>query len=109
MNKNKTAIEPDQAPKEHLSKKEMAKQYRHEAYLRAKEYRKTDPRQIDMKEKQKEQRKEAYQKGKERRKAYQDEIKKAMKEKTDATKTEKRKKLRATVVPGSTIKQKQIF
>ena len=104
MIKTKTTI--DQDPKERLSKKEIAKQYRHEAYLRAKEYRKTDPRQIAKKEKLKEQRKEAYQKGKERRKAYQDEIKKAMKEKGDAAKIDNRKKLRATVVPGSTIKQK---
>jgi len=29
-----------------LSRKELSKQFRHEAYLRAKEYRKTDPRKI---------------------------------------------------------------
>jgi hypothetical protein len=39
---------PDHAPPERLSKKEFAKKMRHEAYLRAKEYRKTDPRQIAM-------------------------------------------------------------
>ena len=109
MNKSKPVIENDKEPKAGFSRKELAKQYRHEAYLRAKEYRKTDPRQIAMKEKQKEQRKEAYQKGKESRKAYQDEIKKAMKEKNAATKIDKQKKLRSKVVSGSTIKQKKFF
>ncbi len=42
---------------------------RREAYLRAKEYRKTDPRQIAMMEKLKQQRRDAYQKAKERGKA----------------------------------------
>jgi hypothetical protein len=90
--------------KERLAKKEMAKQYRHAAYLRAKEYSKTDPRQIAMKEKMKAQRKEAYEKGKERRKAYQDEIKKEMKKKDEARKMDKQKNLRAMIVPGSRIK-----
>jgi len=58
-----------------LSKKELAKKLRHEAYLRAKEFRKTDPRQIAMKEKMKEQRREAYRKAKERDKAYRAEQK----------------------------------
>jgi hypothetical protein len=48
-------------PPKHLSKKELSKKFRHEAYLRAKEYRKTDPRQIAMTEKLKEQRRDAYQ------------------------------------------------
>lgn len=39
---------------------------RHEAYLRAKEYRKTNPRQIAMKGRLKQQRRDAYQKAKER-------------------------------------------
>jgi hypothetical protein len=34
----------------HLSYKELSKKFRHEAYVRAKEYRKNDPRQIAMKE-----------------------------------------------------------
>jgi hypothetical protein len=74
MIKKNSAPEIDREPSEHLTKKELAKHYRHEAYLRAKEFRKTDPRQIALKEKLKEQRREAYQKGKERRKAYRDEI-----------------------------------
>jgi hypothetical protein len=107
MSKSKTANSPEQEPNERLSKKEFAKQFRHEAYLRAKEYRRTDPRQIAMKEKQKDQRKEAYQKGKERRKVYQDEIKKALKEKSVATKFDKRLKQRALVTTSSTLKQKE--
>lgn len=58
------------------SRKELARKLRHEAYLRAKEFRKTDPRQIAMKEKMKEQRREAYQKAKERDKTYRAEHKK---------------------------------
>jgi hypothetical protein len=96
-------IATEKEPEKRLTQKELAKQYRHEAYLRAKEYSKTDPRQIVMKEKQKKQRKEAYQKGKERRKDYQDEIVKKMKEKTDSTKIEK---LKAMIVRGSTLKKK---
>ncbi|MBI2787250.1 MAG: hypothetical protein HYX59_01080 [Elusimicrobia bacterium] len=36
----------DQSPPERLSKKEFAKKMRREAYLRIKEFRTTDPRQI---------------------------------------------------------------
>ena len=59
----------DQEPSKRLSQKEFAKKMRREAYLRAKEYRKTDPRQIAMMEKLKQQRRGAYQKAKERGKA----------------------------------------
>ncbi len=52
-----------------LTKKEYAKKLRREAYQRAKEYKKNDPREIARKEKAKEQRREAYQKAKERSKA----------------------------------------
>ena len=66
---------------EKLSRKELARQFRHAAYQRAKEFRKTDPRQIAIKERLKEQQKEfqrdAYQKAKKRNKAYRDGIKKA--------------------------------
>lgn len=54
---------------EKLSRKEYAKKLRREAYQRAKEYKKNDPREIARKEKAKEQRREAYQKAKERNKA----------------------------------------
>ncbi|HYX31759.1 MAG TPA: hypothetical protein VE954_01505 [Oligoflexus sp.] len=62
-----------------LTKKEFAKKLRREAYLRAKEYKKTDPREIARKEKAKVHRREAYQKAKERNKA----AKKEKKEKPD--------------------------
>lgn len=91
------------APKR-LSRKELARQFRHEAYLRAKEFRKTDPRQIAMMETLKEQRRDAYQEAKERNKAYRDEIKKASKEKSARKRIVKQDKLRKLVVPGSTIK-----
>ena len=64
-----------EAPKR-LSKKEFAKKIRREAYLRAKEYRKTDPRQIAMREKLKQQRRVAYQAAKERGKVLKAERKK---------------------------------
>jgi len=90
--------------KQSLSNKELSKKYRHEAYLRAKEYRKTDPQQIAMKEKLKEQRRDAYQKAKERNKAYRDQIKKASKEKSTGKMIVKQERLRKLVVPGSAIK-----
>jgi hypothetical protein len=66
----------DHEPHKRLSQKEFARKMRHDAYLRAKEYRKTDPRQIAMKEKLKQQRREAYQKAKERGKVIRAERKK---------------------------------
>jgi hypothetical protein len=89
------------APKR-LSRKELARQFRHEAYLRAKEYRKTDPRQIAMTEKFKEQRRDAYQKAKKRNKAYRDQIKKASKEKSARKRIVKQDKLMKMVVSGRT-------
>jgi len=62
---------------EHLSKKDLARKFRHEAYLKAKEFRRTDPRQIALKEQQKEYQREAYKEAKKRNKAYRDAIKKA--------------------------------
>lgn len=64
-------------PPKRLSQKEFAKKLRREAYLRAKEYRRTDPRQIAMTEKLKQQRRDAYQKAKERGKIIRAERKKA--------------------------------
>jgi hypothetical protein len=51
-----------------LSKKEWAKKMRREAYERAKEFKKNDPREIARKAAAKEQRKALYQKAKERHK-----------------------------------------
>jgi hypothetical protein len=55
--------------------KERAKELRHDAYARAKEFRATDPHQIAMKEKLRAQHREAYQRAKERNKKYKDAIK----------------------------------
>ncbi len=103
--KTKPAEESEHEESQKLSKKELAREFRHEAYLRAKEYRKTDPRQIAMKEKLKEQRRDAYQQAKERNKAYRDKIKKASKENYARKRIVKREKLMKIVVPGSTIKR----
>jgi hypothetical protein len=73
----KIAAFPKKNPADRLSKKEQAKKLRHEAYVRAKEFRETDPRQIAMTEKLKEQRHDAYQKAKELGKAYRVELKQA--------------------------------
>lgn len=74
----------DYEPPERLSQKEFAKKMRREAYLRAKEYRKTDPRQIAMRKKLNQQRRDAYQKAKERGKVIRTERKKAASEKAAA-------------------------
>jgi len=100
----KSKDKPNNERPKRLSKKELTQQFRHEAYLRAKEFRKTDPRQIAMKEKFKEQRRDVYQQAKERNKAYRDELKKANKKHSTKKKTAKQNKLRAMLVPASTIK-----
>jgi CRISPR/Cas system CSM-associated protein Csm5 (group 7 of RAMP superfamily) len=100
----KPAEESEHEQHHKLSKRELAREFRHEAYLRAKEYRKTDPRQIAMKKKMKEQRQNAYQKAKERNKAYRNGIKKASKETSARKKVVKQNKLMKMVVPGSSIK-----
>ncbi len=56
-------------PKEKLARKEWARQQRRAAYLRAKEYRATDPKQLAFKEAMKARQRDGYQAGKERRKA----------------------------------------
>jgi hypothetical protein len=88
-----------------LSNKELSKKFRHAAYLRAKEYRKTDPRQIAMKNRQKEQRREAYQRTKESNKAFSDEIKKDEKDNVATIKNDIRENLKKNVFKGSSIKQ----
>jgi len=59
----------DDQPTEKLSRKEWARQQRRAAYLRAKEYRATDPKQLAFKEAMKERRREANEQAKARRKA----------------------------------------
>lgn len=75
MSDNPEAADVSGSPPERLSKKEFAKKMRREAYLRAKTFRKTDPRQIAMMENLKQQRRDAYQKSKERWKVAQSERK----------------------------------
>ena len=108
MNKPKPVIETDKEPKAGLSRKELAKQYRHEAYLRAKEFRKTDPRQIAIKEQQKEYQRETYKKAKERNKVYRDQIKKVSKEKSTRKRIVKQDKLlRKVLMPANTINEQE--
>jgi hypothetical protein len=59
----------DDSQRKILSRKELAKELRRNAYQRAKERRAKDPRFIAMKEAAKEQRRAAYQKLKEKRKS----------------------------------------
>jgi hypothetical protein len=92
-------------PSERLLQKKLSKELRHDAYLRAKEFRKTDPRQIAMKEKLKEQRREAYQQAKERNKAYRNQTKKASKEKSARKKIIKQGKLMKMVVSGNSARR----
>jgi hypothetical protein len=99
----KTSGDGGREPTKRLSKKELSKKFRHEAYLRAKEFRKTDPRQIAMAEKLKEQRKEAYQKAKDRGKAYRAELKNKSDERAAKKKVLIQKKLSATIQTGSAI------
>lgn len=58
-----------------LSRKEWAKQQRRAAYLRAKEHRATDPKQLAFKEAMKERRREANELAKARRKVVNKEQK----------------------------------
>jgi hypothetical protein len=101
---------------EKVSKKELARKFRHEAYLRAKEFRRTDPRQISLKAARKEFQREAYRNAKERNKVYRDAIKNASDERAgkirlrtrlrrDAKKAVRQNKLKAMVVRGSDIKR----
>ena len=79
MDKDDNTESGEGIAKPKLSAKERAKKLRHEAYQRAKEFKKNDPREIARKAAAKEQRKAFYQKAKERAKASQ----KAVKEKPD--------------------------
>ena len=88
------------------TKKELARQFRHEAYLRAKKFKKTDPRQIALKEAQKEFQREAYQEAKKRNKAYREKIKNAADERAGSKKAVRQDKLKKMVVRGSSIQKK---
>lgn len=95
---------PEQKPPERLSKKELARKMRREAYLRIKEFRKTDPRQIAMMEKLKQQRRDTYQKAKKSWKITKAERKKVADEKDAEEKGAEGKKLLATLLPASALK-----
>ncbi len=60
----------DDSEQKNISKKDLAKKMRREAYLKAKAFKKTDPREIARKAAAKEHRKAIYQKAKERNKAF---------------------------------------
>lgn len=87
-----------------LSQKEFAKKFRRDAYLRAKEFRKTDPRMIAMKDKLKLQRRDAYQKAKERAKVIKAERKQAADVKTADARVAKQQDVLAGLVPASSIR-----
>ena len=93
-------------PPKRLSQKEFAKKIRRETYLRAKEYRKTDPHHIAMMEKLKQQQRDAYQKAKERGKVLKAERKKVADEKAAEAGLARRKNLWAMLVPARTLKSK---
>jgi hypothetical protein len=65
----------DKSPETELSRKEYARRMRRAAYLRAKELRAKDPRQLALKEAVRQRRGEAYQHAKERRKVKSQEDK----------------------------------
>jgi hypothetical protein len=68
MKKPRNAVAEAEQPDRPLSMKERAKKARHDAYERAKEWKKNDPRTIQLKEKLKQGRREANAQAKERRK-----------------------------------------
>ncbi len=91
-------------PPKRLSQKEFARKMRHEAYLRAKEYHKTDLRQIAMREKLRQKRRDAYQKAKERGKVIRAERKKAADEKAAEDGATEGQALLSTLMRASALK-----
>jgi len=92
MKKRKNAVAEAEPGNRPLSMKERARKARHEAYVRAKEQRKNDPRTLQLKEKAKQVRREASAKAKERRKNDPEQIafnEKLKKERHEATKLAK--------------------
>jgi hypothetical protein len=59
----------------HLSRKEVAREFRKQAYKKAKERRKTDPKFLAQKARAKDMRKAAYQAAKERNQIYAEKLK----------------------------------
>lgn len=87
-----------------LKQKELARLYRHKAYLCAKEFRKTDPQQITIQERLKAEKREAYCKAKEKMKALKEEQKRKSANKIATKKAASRAKIIDTLIIGSTIK-----
>ena len=95
---------PEEKPSARLSQKEQAKKFRHEAYLRAKAYRRTDPRMIAMQEKLKQQRRDMYQKAKARAKVIKAERTQAADAKAAEARVAKQQDVLARLVPASSLK-----
>jgi len=88
---------PDETKDTKLTRKEFFKQLRRDAYQKAKERRKTDPKQIALNLEMKTRRREAYQEMKARRKVAQAELKQVQREKTERM-TEKHAKIDAELL-----------
>jgi hypothetical protein len=91
----------DDSERRVLSRKELAREIRHAAYVKAKERRKNDPRVLAMKEAAKKQRRELYQRVKEQRKAAGAEQKKRETERRAADRAAADAELMKKVVPLS--------
>lgn len=89
-------------PTEKLSRKERARQQRRAAYLRAKEYRATDPKQLAFKESMKQRQREANQASKERRKAAAKEQKARRSERQAQQRAAQGRQLMMIVKPATT-------
>ena len=101
MEQEVTVANLDETPKR-LSAKEFAKKIRKEAYQKAKERRKNDPRQIAMKARQKAQRRTKSAKAKERRMASKPRpVTKAVDERTLAEKAIRDQELMAMIVTAN--------
>jgi hypothetical protein len=97
MKKPKSAAVEAELVDRPTSMKERARKARHEAYVRAREQKKSDPRTLQLKEKAKQLRREASAKAKERRKndpvqiALKEKLKKERQEATKLAKAQRKK------------------
>jgi hypothetical protein len=87
-----------------LSRKDLAKKLRHDAYQAAKARRATDPKFLALKERLKLQRREAYQKVKARAKTQKDERRREADEKAAREREAKDRELMEMVVPARKLK-----
>ena len=91
----------DDQPAEKLSRKERARQQRRAAYLRAKEFRANDPKQLAFKEAMKQRQREANQASNERRKASAKELKARRAERQASQRAAQDRQLRILVNPAT--------